>query len=154
REMESWEIRSALGGNRWERLLNEPSQPRRYQMLAEDVVQFVRDNPAQTIKNRVNAGLYFFFGWDWFHDNSPLFFDIDQAAAGENTDSQSAMPLWLRRFYPVIISGALLLMLLLAVLGWRWTYGWRRRTGLATLAMLWVPLPYLLTHAESLWGPR
>ena len=38
--------------------------------------------------------------------------------------------------------------------GWRWTHARSNYTGLATLALMWVPLPYLLTHAETLWGPR
>jgi len=52
------------------------------------------------------------------------------------------------------LQGSLLAVLLLGFLGWRWTYGWRKQSRLATLAILWIPLPYLLSHAESLSGPR
>ena len=45
-------------------------------------------------------------------------------------------------------------MLLLAFLGWRWTYSWRKESMLLTLALIWVPLPYLLGHAEALHGAR
>ena len=45
-------------------------------------------------------------------------------------------------------------MLLLGLLGWRWTYGWRKQSRLAALALLWIPVPYLLSHAEFLSGPR
>jgi hypothetical protein len=45
-------------------------------------------------------------------------------------------------------------MLLLGVLGWRWTYPWRRAAMPSSLALMWVPLPYLLGHAEALSGPR
>jgi hypothetical protein len=49
---------------------------------------------------------------------------------------------------------ALLAMLLLSFLGWRWSYGWRHESMPAALAMVWVSLPYLLSHAERLSGPR
>jgi hypothetical protein len=52
------------------------------------------------------------------------------------------------------MQSTLLGMLLLAFLGWRWSYGWRRESMPAGLAMVWVPLPYLLSHAEALSGPR
>jgi hypothetical protein len=48
----------------------------------------------------------------------------------------------------------LLATLLLALLGWRWSYGWRTASMPLQLALIWIPLPYLLTHAESLHGPR
>ena len=45
-------------------------------------------------------------------------------------------------------------MLLLGVLGWRWTYNWRRESRLLALAVMWVPFPYILSHGEALSGPR
>ena len=36
----------------------------------------------------------------------------------------------------------------------RWTYAWRAESMPAALAVIWVPLPYLLSHAELLNGPR
>jgi hypothetical protein len=45
-------------------------------------------------------------------------------------------------------------MLLLAALGWRWSYAWRHSARLLALAMIWVPLPYFLSHAALLYGPR
>jgi hypothetical protein len=45
-------------------------------------------------------------------------------------------------------------MLALGVLGWRWTYGWRWESMPSSLAVLWVPVPYLLSHAAALSGPR
>jgi hypothetical protein len=45
-------------------------------------------------------------------------------------------------------------MLLLSLLGWRWSYPWRKQMRLATLAAVWLPLPYLLSHAGALSGPR
>ena len=64
------------------------------------------------------------------------------------------MPSWLAESYPAILVGTLLGMLLLAFAGWRWTYGWRRPAMPAALAVVWLPLPYLLGHADALAGPR
>ena len=48
----------------------------------------------------------------------------------------------------------MLVLLLLAGLGWRWSYAWQRPSMPASLAVVWIPLPYLLSHAEALSGPR
>ena len=64
------------------------------------------------------------------------------------------MPEWLEGSYPAILEGTLLGMLLLGVLGWRWTYGWRREAMPSSLAVMWIPLPYILSHAEEFHGPR
>src|SRR5262249_5281555 len=45
-------------------------------------------------------------------------------------------------------------MYLLAFLGWRWGYAWRKESMPASLAVLWLPLPYVLGHAGLLHGPR
>ncbi len=64
------------------------------------------------------------------------------------------MPDWLGRSYRGILYGSLLGMLVLGVLGWRWTYAWRHLALPSSLAVVWIPLPYILGHAESLAGPR
>src|SRR5262249_13818944 len=61
---------------------------------------------------------------------------------------------WLTQCYPALFYGSLLGMLLLGVLGWRWTYGWRREAMPTSLAGVWIPLPYILSHAQALSGPR
>src|SRR5262249_15227873 len=55
---------------------------------------------------------------------------------------------------PLIFYASTLAMLLLGVLGWRWTYAWRREGRLLALATIFIPLPYILSHAEALVGPR
>jgi 4-amino-4-deoxy-L-arabinose transferase-like glycosyltransferase len=45
-------------------------------------------------------------------------------------------------------------MFLLGLLGWRWSYGWRKESMPASLAVIWIPLPYIVSHAEFLSGPR
>jgi len=137
-------MKSTLGEERYHNLTGMSSQPQRYQTLAQDVVDYVADNPAQAVKQRIWSGLYFVMGEAWF--SSPL--------PGQNLSASGHVPDWLTANYQVIVNSVLLGILLLGLLGWRWTQSWRMRTGLATLAIIWIPLPYLLSHAETLWGPR
>ena len=65
-----------------------------------------------------------------------------------------APPAWLMDSYQVTLQAVLLAMLVLAGLGWRWSYGWRWESILAVLAVMWIPVPYILGHAEGLSGPR
>jgi hypothetical protein len=52
-----------------------------------------------------------------------------------------------------LAAGAMLFVLLaLAVFGWRTSAG--EDCGLAALALILLPIPYLLSHAEKLSGPR
>ncbi|HZY88234.1 MAG TPA: hypothetical protein VFE78_25585 [Gemmataceae bacterium] len=120
-------------------------QTDRYARLGALVRQEVRDNPAETLRRRLQAGLDFFFGARWFQDGQLA----EHASPGD-----AAMPGWLARSYPVTLQAVLLALVLLGLLGWRWTYGWRFDSMPATLALIWVPLPYLLGHAEALSGPR
>src|SRR5439155_16706443 len=117
-------------------------QARRYARLSADVLKEVSDDPGHTLARRLWAGLYFVFGAAWFQDGSPSLPD------------DGTMPAWLGEIFPGLLYTALLGMLLLGVLGWRWSFVWRRQARLTTLAVIWVPLPYLLSHAETLSGPR
>jgi hypothetical protein len=125
-------------------------QKERYNDLAGAVLQEVQDNPLGTVQRRIWAGLYFFFGEQWFKEQK-LWRAND---AGSESSDGFAVPWWLPGVYPLALTGSLLGVLLLGVLGWRWTYGWCRRSMPAPLAVAWVPLPYLLSHAEALSGPR
>lgn len=124
--------------------LAKQPQPRRYAELAPRVLQEIRANPVETVRRRLRALLYFFIGERWFH-NGQLAEEIPGAAQ---------MPDWLARSQEGILNGTLLAMLLLALLGWRWTFSWRAEAMPSSLAVLWLPLPYLLSHAEALAGPR
>src|SRR5260370_758424 len=110
-------------------------QPARYAKLADAVLTEVREEPEATVQRRVKAALYFVFGRRMF-------------TQGVLADGNA--PLWLR----VSLHTDLLIMLLLAALGWRWSYAWRLESMPASLAMIWLPLPYILSHAEWLSGPR
>jgi hypothetical protein len=120
-------------------------QPERYAKLAPMVVDQVVDNPEATFQRRLQAGVGFFLGNSWLVDRSLA--KTQARPSEEETD-------WISQSMPVLLPGALLGMLLLGVLGWRWSYGWRREAMPSSLAVMWIPLPYLLSHAEALHGPR
>jgi hypothetical protein len=92
----------------------------------------------------LRAAIAFFLGDSWLENRS-----LAEEPGGSCADGD-----WLSPLLPVLLPGALLGMLLLGVLGWRWSYGWRRAAMPSSLAVMWIPLPYLLSHAEALHGPR
>ena len=144
--MDEKTARQALSGKRLEELLAEKNQAQRYTMLGKDMIEEVTNEPAKTVERRLWAGLYFVFGEAWFTEKKLVL---------ESTPpSPLDLPAWVENMVPGILQGSLLAMLLLGFLGWRWTYGWRKQSRIATLAILWVPLPYLLSHAEYLSGAR
>lgn len=124
--------------------LDKRPEAERYRSLAGPAVQWVLDYRVDALQRRLWAGLYFFFGEDWFTRGE--LWATPQGSSGPE------YPLAER--YTVLLTGSLLAMLLLGMLGWRWSYGWRREGVPASLALMWVPLPYLLSHAEALSGPR
>jgi hypothetical protein len=125
--------------------VGEAKQSERYNKLAGDVLRQVQDDPATAVQRRIRAGLYFFLGEKWVHTGS-----------GWNDEGMSStdIPSWLQSSYPTILSATLLALLLLGVLGWRWSYAWRWESLPASLAVFWIPVPYILSHAEGLQGPR
>jgi 4-amino-4-deoxy-L-arabinose transferase-like glycosyltransferase len=120
-------------------------QPERYGRLSGLVWDEVRDHPAATLHRRLAAGLSFVFGAQWVADGR----FVEERSAGE-----SSLPDWLGRSYPQILQGTMLALLMLAALGWRWSFGWRFEAMPLSLALIWIPLPFLLGHAETLSGPR
>jgi 4-amino-4-deoxy-L-arabinose transferase-like glycosyltransferase len=125
--------------------LEKLPQKERYASLAADVVREVEHNPAGTLRRRIWAGLYFVFGEKWFRE---------QAAWVWDTSASPEIPAWFSRNIEVALLGSLLGMLLLGFAGWRWTYAWCREALPSSLAVVWVALPYLLSHGEWLAGPR
>jgi hypothetical protein len=123
--------------------LAQLGQAERYRELGRAWGRAVADDPAGFLRRRLSAGLYFLFGQRWFTDGE-LWQANDTAPA----------PAWLRQVYPPLLIGTLGALLLLALWGWRWSHGWRGPARLAVLAVLLVPLPYVLGHAEQLAGPR
>ncbi|MFO0925710.1 MAG: hypothetical protein U0736_01570 [Gemmataceae bacterium] len=120
------------------------SQPVRYAQLGPHVAREWRERPARTVGRRLFAAFAFLCGGRWFADG----------ILAERTDaSDEALPDGLLG-YDVTFQATLLALLALAFVGWRWSYPWRWGAVPATLALLCVPLPYLLGHADALSGPR
>jgi hypothetical protein len=113
--------------------LQEMEQNVRYRQLAPVVVNNITEDPAAAVERRLSAGICFLLGADWFSHRALCRGDQEYAA---------------------VLAGTLLVLLLLAGLGWRWSYAWQRPSMPASLAVVWIPLPYLLSHAEALSGPR
>ncbi len=123
--------------------LSRLPQPQRYRRLSRDVLEEVRAHPDRTVSRRLSATRFFLFGGG--------------AATGEGVaelKEDSEPPEWLARSYSPILMGTLAFMLGLALIAWRWTFLWRSRAMLTSLALIWLPLPYILGHAEFLHGPR
>jgi hypothetical protein len=144
-----------------QKLAEAPSQKERYLMLGTAALKEVVADPTATVRRRLWAGLSFFFGEAFLKDPQGWVDHLRNSTPSQTADlkpvpreEEPAMPSWLSDSVPVIFYGSLLGMLLLGVLGWRWTYGWRAEGRLLALATIFIPLPYLLSHAETLVGPR
>jgi hypothetical protein len=133
-------VRSGLSAERRQELQCDGNQARRYNSLSADVAATVRAAPDIALTQRLWAGLSFLFGETWF-------------AHGRWTTGAPTTPAWLGHAEGAL-SGAFLIMMLLGLLGWRWSHGWRCQSRFATLAVLWLPLPYLLSHGDVLSGQR
>lgn len=130
-----------------ERMKEAKNQQARYAVLARDAADEVRARPAETFRRRTYAAIAFFVGDDWLRDGT-----LAEWTGSEG--NEESYPAWLPRLYPAAFQGVLLGMLALALLGWRWSFAHRWESMPAMLAMVWVPLPYVLGHAEALSGPR
>jgi predicted outer membrane repeat protein len=127
------------------KLWTEANQAKRYAMLGPEVSQEIHDRPVGTLQRRLRAAIMFFVGARWLKDGS---------LALPTDDPEAPMPEWLEDAYPIWLQATLLAMLGLAILGWRWSYGWRWESVIAAVAMIWVPIPFILSHAGALSGPR
>jgi 4-amino-4-deoxy-L-arabinose transferase-like glycosyltransferase len=122
--------------------LEKLPQPERYSQLGKGIFAEVKDEPVKTLRRRVQATFAFVFGQQW----------VAGGSMAQATPSEDATEIPVDT--TVVLLGSVLAVLALAFLGWRWSYGWRWESIPATLAMIWIPLPYILGHAESLSGPR
>src|SRR5262249_45144959 len=113
-------------------LADEP-QRARYREFAGAAVQEVRANPLGTVQRRLWAGLYFFFGEKWFKDQQlAQSTGVTLRTAGNPEDAERGEPAaaappaaWVSDHAPLTLTATLLGVLLLGVLGWRWTYARR-----------------------------
>jgi 4-amino-4-deoxy-L-arabinose transferase-like glycosyltransferase len=136
-------LRATLPPATLDELRKTPGQTQRYDRLAALWLEQVVNYPAETLRLRLLAAQAFLLGAAWTWDGSLC-----------REEGLNYLPLELAVSYRAILQGTLLGMLVLGLLGWRWTYPWRRSSILATLALLWVPLPYVLGHAGQFSGPR
>jgi hypothetical protein len=111
--------------------------------FANQIRQELHDRPVETVRRRLRAGLDFVFGEHW----------LTKGQFAE-TASEVVEPTWLAWTYPVVLEWTMLILVGLGLLGWRWTYGWRVSAMPSSLAVIWIPLPYILSHAGALSGPR
>jgi 4-amino-4-deoxy-L-arabinose transferase-like glycosyltransferase len=121
-----------------------PRRTERDNAFAQQIRQEWHAHPTETVRRRLHAGLAFIFGEHWF----------SKGRLAEPTGSEEIEPSWLGNSYTVVLESTMLVLLVLGLLGWRWTYGWRTRAMPSSLAMIWIPLPYILSHAGALSGPR
>jgi hypothetical protein len=117
----------------------EAAAQRPYDRLAHAVLDQLRTNPVGSLRRRLYAAAYFLVGEQFF----------TQHRLAEPTGSGEPLP-----GVEEALTGTLVGVFALAFLGWRWSYAWRRTSQPAALAVMWLPLPYLLGHAEALHGPR
>ncbi len=139
-------LRKSLRPELRDQLLAESDQPHRYARLGPEVLAQIRDDPAGVLGHRLDAGAAFLLGGDWRTEHR-------LALANPAADTPE-VPEGMVGTVEASLRGSLLVMLLLGALGWRWTAAWAPHMRLAALATIWVPLPYLLSHAEALSGPR
>jgi 4-amino-4-deoxy-L-arabinose transferase-like glycosyltransferase len=132
------------------RMAGQPSLEERHRILAEAMHRTLREDPAGCVRRRIGATLSFFFGESFIQHPENWVAGKLMSAPGQS----EPLPPWLGDNIPVIFFGVTLGMLLLGALGWRWTFAWRKESRLLALATIFIPIPYILSHAEGLVGPR
>ncbi len=140
-------LRTAMTEKRFEELLAEDNRKVRYNLLAPEVWREVQEQPTKTVTRRISSALAFMMGERWFRYESV-------SRPHEPSETSAPCPEWLTDNVEVALQGTLLAVFILAFLGWRWSALWRDHGCLAAIAMLWIPLPFILSHAEHLSGPR
>lgn len=142
-------LRKSLPPERLQELLDEPNQAKRYARLGKDAFAEIARDPAATATRRWQSGLKFLLGDQWFRTQHMA----RESPAPDGRDMPPS-PSWLVTDIETALQGSLLFLMIFGVLGWRWSFAWKSRVRVATLALLWAPLPYLFSHAEDLSGPR
>jgi 4-amino-4-deoxy-L-arabinose transferase-like glycosyltransferase len=119
-------------------------QTQRYDRLARDVLRQVRRDPAAALNHRLQAAVCFIFGEKW----------LDSGELWETNPSGADMASSWQHMVAAAFYGSMALMISFGLLGWRWSYAWHRSSILAACAFMFVPFPYILSHAGLLSGPR
>jgi 4-amino-4-deoxy-L-arabinose transferase-like glycosyltransferase len=139
-------LRESLRPELCAQLVADENQPRRYGRLGREVLDYVQRDPAAALGHRLDAGISFTLGGSWI--------DGHRLTLRRTGNEVPDVADWIAELVETSLRGSLLLMILLGALGWRLSAAWGPRARLAALAVIWVSLPYLLSHAEALAGPR
>jgi Dolichyl-phosphate-mannose-protein mannosyltransferase len=153
-----------LSTEQLEELKHTKKQPERYARMGRIAWDEMRRDPPAVPQHRLMSGLAFFFGQ---REMGPEHRVVDVATItpdatlisgvgliAEPAPMPMPMPKELAESYEGVFLWTVLGVTVLGLLGWRWSYGWRAESMPAVLAMIWIPLPYFLSHAEALSGPR
>lgn len=131
-----------LGKETFEKIENTKGQPAAYGHLAPRVVDEIVECPQRTMERRLRAAAGFAIG-DSAYKGGPI-------VAIPPTSQWDCCREWI----PTVFWGVAIGMIGLALVGWRWSYGWRRASMPLQLAFFWIPLPYILTYSQFYHGPR
>jgi hypothetical protein len=125
-----------LGAERYAELSKMESQPDRYAQLSREVREELESNQTKTVVRRWHSTQSFLLG--------------RAGLANDGFVAKTPDDAWVKHVFTSFLMG----VLFLALLGWRWSYAWRHTSMPLQLAMVWIPLPYILSHAELFHGPR
>jgi len=140
-------LRASLREERLTQLLGESNQAVRYQTLSRDVLDEAIAHPDDTLARRIKSALVFALGHRWFTDGR-------FAVIAQEDDTAPPLTSYVREHADLALQIAFIAMAVLALLGFRLGMAWRQTSRLATIAVILIPLPYVLSHAEMLSGPR
>jgi hypothetical protein len=133
----------------WE-IAHATRQKDRYGLLGVEALGQIKNNPGAFMRRRLWAGLCFFLGESFLNDPASWV----ESKLLRSPGKFDPLPGWLGESLPLAFYGTTFGMLALGLLGWRWTHARRQEGRLLALASIFPPLPYILSHAENLVGPR
>ena len=102
------------------------TQKARYDHLIEETKTEVENHPGETLRRRLLAMTYFWFGADWF--KSGKCWETESMATVESRGMILGSA-------DALLNGALLFMTILGLLGWRWTSRFSQQAMPTSLAL-------------------
>jgi 4-amino-4-deoxy-L-arabinose transferase-like glycosyltransferase len=129
----------------------EDEPPATIKLQAKEILNEMKNEPSATFSRRVSAGIAFLLGGDWSKTGQLWRAQPDSFSRPDGTRPP---PPSFVAYIPFALYSALLGALVLALLGWRWSYLYHNEALLLAVAAIWIPLPYVLGHAGALAGPR
>ena len=135
-------LRASLPKERVRELLDDRDQSHRYASLGRDLVEQIIADPAGTLAKRLSAATCFLLGDRWRQRPGFIHRSPGESADRVEDAAELAAPI------------AFLALVILGVVGWRRSLEAPSECRLVAIALIWLPLPYLLSHGETLSGPR